>query len=96
MLYFPQSGKCRQRGIAGSFERVPYACEFLGPIGQPRTDGLQRLIRRAGGFHDRIKIRWIEMARDEAECFQRLQQGPQHGHDVVHHGLAHRALLRFL
>jgi hypothetical protein len=35
------------------------------------------------------------MARDEAECFQRLQQGRQHGHDVIHHGLAHCALLRF-
>ena len=33
------------------------------------------------------------MARDEAERFQRLQQRRQHGHDVVHHGLAHRVVL---
>jgi hypothetical protein len=32
------------------------------------------------------------MASDETERFKRLQQERQHGHDVVHHGLAHRAL----
>jgi hypothetical protein len=30
------------------------------------------------------------MTGDEAERFQRLQERRQHGHDVVHHGLAHR------
>ena len=62
-----------------------------GQSGQARKDRLQRLIRRAGGFHHAAEIRRIEMARDEAECFERLQQWRQHGHDVVHHGLAHRA-----
>ena len=64
-------------------------CELLGPISQPRTDGLQRLVRLACGFHDRIEIRRVQVACDEAERFERLQQWRQHGHDVVHHGLAH-------
>jgi hypothetical protein len=32
------------------------------------------------------------MARDEGKRVKRLQQRRQHGHDVVHHGLAHGAL----
>ena len=51
----------------------------------------QHLIRRPGGVHDPPEIRRVEMARDKAERFQRLQQRRQHGHDVVHHGLTHRA-----
>jgi hypothetical protein len=65
--------------------------ELVRPISQPRTDGLQRLIRRAGGFHDSIELRRVQMTGDETEGFERLQQGRQHRHDVVHHGLAHRA-----
>jgi hypothetical protein len=60
---------------------------------EPRTDRAQRLIRRTRGFHDGSEIRRIEMTSDETERFQRLQQGRQHGHDVIHHGLAHRTLL---
>jgi len=41
-----------------------------------------------------VEIRRIEMTRNEAERFQRLQQRRQHGHDVVNHSLAHRS--RFL
>ncbi len=95
MLYRAQSLERGDRRIACGRKRRAQMCEFLRPIGQPRTDSLQRLIRRAGGFHDLIERRRVQMARDEAERFERLQQGRQHGHDVVHHGLAHRALPLF-
>jgi hypothetical protein len=90
VLYRAQSLEGRKHLVACGFERGLYACEFFGPISQPWTDGLQRLIRRAGGYHDRLEIRRIEMPRDETKRFERLQQRRQHGHDVVHHGLAHR------
>ena len=82
----------RQRRIACRLERCLQVAEFSGPAGQPRPHRAQRLVGQAGGFHDRAKIRRVEVAGDEAERFQRLQQRRQHGHDVVHHGLAHRVL----
>jgi hypothetical protein len=63
------------------------------PRRKPRPDRAQRLLGLAGGLHDAAEVGRIQMPRDEAERFQRLQQGRQHGDDVVHHGLAHRALL---
>ncbi|MGY3106151.1 hypothetical protein ACVWW7_002778 [Bradyrhizobium sp. LM6.9] len=33
------------------------------------------------------------MSLEEAECFQRVEQRRQHGHDVVNDGLGHRRFL---
>jgi hypothetical protein len=92
LLYRAQSGESRQCGIARGLQRSAQMRKFLGPLVEPRTDRGQCLIRRARGFHDGPEIRRVEMARDETERFKRLQQRRQRGHDVIHHGLAHRKL----
>ena len=94
MLDCAQSSERRKRSVCSRLERILYAREGLRPIDQPRTNGLQGLVRRAGRLHDTIEIRRIQMARNEPERFERLQQRWQNGDDVVHHGLAHRAILR--
>ena len=92
MLHRAQSLERRERGIAGGLKGVLDIGEFIWPIGEPYQDILQRLIRRPRGLHHATEVRRVEMARDKAERFKRLQQGRQHGHDVVHHGLAHGSL----
>ena len=92
MLDRAQALERGERRVAGCFKQGLDAGEFRRPPGQPRTDRLQRLVRRAGGFHHGIEIRRVQMARNETECFERLQQRRQHSDDVVYHGLAHRAL----
>ena len=55
------------------------------------SDGL----RLAGCLHHPAEIRRVQVSRDKAEAFERLQQRRQHGDDVVHHGLAHCAIFQF-
>ena len=80
-------------GVARRLQYGPHVGELLRPCDKPRTRSLQRLIRQADRFHDALEIGRIEVACDERESLQRLQKWRQHGHDVVDHGLAHRAFL---
>ena len=84
-----QSREGPERRVAGGFERALDVGEWLGPAGEPRTNGLQGPIRLACGLHDRREFRRVQMAGDESKRLERLQQRRQHGHDVVDHGLAH-------
>ena len=63
--------------------------------GRTSCGGSCRLLRCADGFHDLVEIGRMQMARDEGERFQRVEQWRQHGHDVVHHGFAHRLVPEF-
>src|SRR3954468_5907063 len=87
-----ERGECR---IARRFERRPDVSEIRRPLLQPRPNGAQGCVRLACRYHHAVEIRRIQVARDEAERFERLQQWRQDRHDVVHHSLTHRAYSAF-
>jgi hypothetical protein len=91
-LHDTQRFECHKRRVARRLQRGLDAGELLGPLFEPRPAGAQGFIRLSNGLHHAVEIRRIEVARDEAQGFQRLKQRRQHSHDVVHHGLAHRTL----
>ena len=91
-LHDTQGFECGKRRVARRLQRGLDRGERLGPLLEPRPLGAQGFIRLSDGLHHAVEIRGIEVARNEAERFQRLQQRRQHGHDVVHHGLTHRTL----
>ena len=89
-LHDTQGFECGKRRVARRLQRGLDRGERLGPLLEPRPHDAQGFIRLSDGLHHAVEIRRIEVARDEAEGFQRLQQRRQHGHDVVHHSLTHR------
>ena len=92
VLHRAQAVEGGERRVAGRIERRADVGKFFRPIRHSRAHRLQRLVRLACGLHHAAELRWVKVAGNEAERFQRLQQRRQHGHDVVHHGLAHRRL----
>ena len=88
-LHGAQTVERRKHIIACTLQPSLNVCELLRPAGQPGTRYFQGFIRLTRGFHDLIEIGRIQMSRDEAERFKRLQQRRQHGNDIIQNGLAH-------
>jgi hypothetical protein len=80
-----------KRGIARRFQRGADGCEALRPVGEPCARGLQGVFRRADCGHQTVEIGRVQVTCNEGERLKRCQQRRQQGHDIVDHGLAHRA-----
>ena len=94
-LHDAQGLECSEHCIACRFQRRLDVSEIRRPLLKPRPNGAQGRVRLACRVHHAVEIRRVQVARDEAERFERLQQRRQHGHDVVHHGLTHRMYSAF-
>ncbi len=95
-LDFADAGKGGERLVAGSVKPLAQAGELLRPFADRHARRLQRFVRCADCVHHGGESWRVQMPLEEAERFQRIKQRRQHGHDVVHHGLGHRLLLRAL